>query len=83
MKENQESNVTLFNHRRKPFSVHIFTLMLMMALCLMSLKSNALAQSCIEQCQLAFASCLQAAQGDPALEVRCQDNFDRCGADCM
>jgi hypothetical protein len=82
-KETHGSNVTFLNRNRKPFLIHLSTVMLMIALCMIGLKSNALAQSCMEQCQQALASCMVAAQGNPVEEVRCQNVYDKCGEDCM
>jgi hypothetical protein len=56
---------------------------LSMAICLMSLRTTALGQTCFLQCQQTLSQCLQAAQGDPLAEARCQDNYDKCGEECM
>jgi hypothetical protein len=83
MRKNHESNVANSDHSRNPFSVRFLTLVLMATLCLVSLQSNASAQTCWEMCQVALTSCMQAAQGDPIQEVRCQDLYDKCGLDCQ
>ena len=79
----EEINTTYANLRRKLFSPRFFTLMLMLALCLASVRATASAQTCWEDCQRNLANCLLAAAGDPAQEVRCQNNYDKCGQDCM
>jgi hypothetical protein len=68
---------------RKRFSARIFTLTLLVGLCMTSINPTAYAQTCWEACQQSLVSCLLAAAGDPVQEARCQNNYDKCGQDCM
>ena len=68
---------------KKRLSSRARVLVLLAALLLPALARTAAAQTCFELCQSALVSCMQAAQGDPLLEARCQDQYDKCGADCM
>lgn len=77
------SNPSPSTRSGKRFSMRSLTLVLIISLSVAGLATKASAQTCLEQCQQALASCLQAAQGDPLLEVRCQNDYDRCGQDCM
>jgi hypothetical protein len=78
-----EGNAALLSHGSKLFSAHFCILMLMIGFVLTGAQLNAYAQGCWEACQQNLAGCLQAAQGDPLQEVRCQNDYDKCGADCM
>jgi hypothetical protein len=55
----------------------------LVALCVLSFEDKAFGQSCYDQCQQGLASCMQAGQGDPAAELLCQRNYDKCTSDCM
>jgi hypothetical protein len=79
----EEINATFVKPGRKLFSARLLTLMLMIGLCMASVTSNASAQTCWEACQQTFISCLVAAGGDSVQEARCQNDYDKCGQDCM
>jgi hypothetical protein len=79
----REDSGILSNFTRKLFSIRSLILILAMAAYLVSLKSTALGQGCFAQCQQTLSLCLQTAQSDPLEEARCQDNYDKCAADCM
>jgi len=68
---------------KKRLSAHVGVLVLLVALLLPILESVASAQSCIEMCQVALSQCMQGSQGDPVVEVNCQDQYDKCGDACM
>jgi len=68
---------------RGRLSARPMTLVLLVALCLANLGGSASAQNCWDLCQMGLAQCLVLAEGDPVAEARCQDNYDKCGADCM
>ena len=68
---------------KKRLSSRARVLVLLAALLLPNLARTASAQTCFELCQSALVGCMQAAQGDPLLEARCQDQYDKCSADCM
>lgn len=79
----KEINTTFTGLWGKLISPRLFTLMLMVALCMVSVRGTASAQTCWEICQENLANCLLAAAGDPVQEVRCQNNYDKCGQDCL
>ena len=87
MKERQRpqevSNEILLCRSRKLLSTRVRILTLMVALCMVSLKSTASAQTCMHQCQQNLTQCMQTAGGDPIQEISCQNEYDKCGQDCM
>ena len=69
---------------RRPQSARFWIGVLLIAFCLSGIGTVARADAgCFDRCQESLASCLSAANGDPALEFRCQRAYDDCGEQCM
>ena len=59
-------------------------IILALAICPVSAKAAAVKPvDCFDDCEQVLVGCLLAAGGNPTLEARCQDNYDKCCADCM
>ena len=79
----KENRSARFNFQIVWLSLRSMALVLLVALHLANLGGTASAQTCWELCQMGLSQCLHAAEGDPLAEARCQDDYDKCGADCM
>lgn len=64
------------------YKASLRVVMLLIALIVTS-EAVTLAQDCFDTCQQELASCLQFANGNPSLELRCQVQYDKCSEDCM
>ena len=79
----KENSEVRSNFKRAWLSARSMVLVLLIALHLANLGGIASAQSCWEMCQMGLSQCMHAAEGDSLAEARCQDDYDKCGADCM
>jgi hypothetical protein len=77
---NEMQTGSFLTRNRQRWAARFCLLALLLTLNLTSFKMTASAQTCVEQCQQAYQSCLLMFPEDPG---HCDDRYDSCLVGCM